>query len=927
MKRTGIGVLICLFATTLAIGQTNETTLKGRVLTATGNGVADVNVYISHAREKYRVFASCLSSEDRSYMLRFRSGEDTLCLHVSGLGITPAAVMCRNRSGELNICVEEKVQRLQEVVVRAPKIYTQGDTVSYHVQAFQMKNDISIGQVLKRLPGVTVSTTGEIAYKGKAIKKFYIEGMDLLKGRYGIATNNIDPNSISTIQVLENHQDIKALRDLRPEERASINLKLKSGVRGVFNLIATLGGGSDGDALWSNELLATCFRRNSQLLAAYKGNNCGTDLEAELRSFDSDDVPRTAELMETTLPAAPGIEKKAYYRNRTHAATYNHLFRIGREKELSLNAGYLNDRDRRSRRSVTSHLLPDGERNIVEELFDGSLKRETTHACLTFQENSERRYLKEQVKFDYTFGALKKNFQCGENIVSAHRNENYRLHHRLHLTRRTEKQKGVELLSQLHLEKRPHRLSVSPNLFPDIVEESFLLQTAERRHLSTENRLSRLSAQVWGRLQLHPTLFADYTDDELRSTLADYRNHLRLSKLHTGIGLLGNLRLPQWQADWQLTADWRHTRLDRRRSGAVSSRSRLGIEPQLTLRYTPGGSHEVRFHGSMAYVQPSIENLYDQYILTDYRQLSAYEQGGLYQAQVLLIVSLIPIRIFMRKVSLAGFILALVSANALAQLTPAPQPLDRYQTLDTARVEVRYTLKFKQSRSAKEAHEDIRVLQIGRRVAKEYSDIVYHYDSLATENFRKGLSTANNLHPTLPCELIHAVGKGETEVKYRLILNAGVLCYRENRTAMEWQFQDGETRRILGYDCGCATVCFSGRRYKAWYTQDIPLPHGPYKFHGLPGLILRIEDDEGLFCWEAFSIRQVGTPIRRYSYEREQKCSRKEALKTVERMMTRPITFLSSAGSKIMVRGSDGRFGAANGQGEAAQEYESIEKE
>ena len=120
--------------------------------------------------------------------------------------------------------------------MKAQKIYMGGDTINYNVASFLNKNDQSIAEVLKRMPGITVFNTGQIAYKGLPIKNLYIEGLDLMKGRYGIATNNVDPNSISTVQVLENHQEIKALKKLRPEERASINLKLKEGVKGVFNL-------------------------------------------------------------------------------------------------------------------------------------------------------------------------------------------------------------------------------------------------------------------------------------------------------------------------------------------------------------------------------------------------------------------------------------------------------------------------------------------------------------------------------------------------------------------------------------------------------------------------------------------------------------------------------------------------------------------
>ena len=74
--------------------------------------------------------------------------------------------------------------------------------------------DKSIGDVLKKLPGIQVLSTGQILYQNKAISKFYIEGLDMLRGKYGIATHNIDVSKVATVQVLENHQPIKALRDM-----------------------------------------------------------------------------------------------------------------------------------------------------------------------------------------------------------------------------------------------------------------------------------------------------------------------------------------------------------------------------------------------------------------------------------------------------------------------------------------------------------------------------------------------------------------------------------------------------------------------------------------------------------------------------------------------------------------------------------------
>lgn len=633
MRNLFIALAVCFVTMGTMAGQTT-TQISGTVRNASGEGVADVNVYVSRVKQKYDVFASCLSGPDGAFTLSFNVPADSVCIHIAGLNITPASVICENRSQHKDIRVEEKPLEINEVTVRAPRIYSKGDTISYNVVAFQSKNDISIGQVLKRLPGITVSDAGQISYKGQPIKNFYIEGLDLMKGRYGLATHNIDPNSISTVQVLESHQDIKALKGLKPEERASINLKLKSGVKGVFNLIATLGGGYGDGALWNNELLATYFRRNSQLLATYKNNNSGDDLEMELRSFDNDDYSKTSTVSDIDMPGTPGIDKKHYYFNRSHSATYNQVFRVGKNGEFGINAAYLNDRDERSNQSLTSTLLPDGSKNIVDERFNGLLRRHLTNGNVTYMQNTEKNYIKEQLKFDWLSTEGESRIFAGEEIAQQNRVKNCRLHNLFHLTSRTGSGKGIEFLSKLNLEKRPHMLSVAPDLFPDLIRSEQMLQTAERRNISTENRFDFLSAFVWGKLQLHPTLFLDYSHDGLTSALDTYRNDVRLTSVNTGVGIIASYKIKKFYADLYVTGNYRYFNLYNRNTDVATDRHRFITEPRLSLKYSMDGNHEIRFNGTLSHSNPAIEKLYDQYILTSYRQLSVYDDNGLYQGQM-----------------------------------------------------------------------------------------------------------------------------------------------------------------------------------------------------------------------------------------------------------------------------------------------------
>lgn len=78
----------------------------------------------------------------------------------------------------------------------------------------------------------------------------------------------------------------------------------------------------------------------------------------------------------------------------------------------------------------------------------------------------------------------------------------------------------------------------------------------------------------------------------------------------------------------------------------------------------------------------------------------------------------------------------------------------------------------------------------------------------------------------------------------------------ENIPPQQWQLQEGR-KNVLGYVCQKATCSFKGRNYTAWFTLNIPVNDGPYKFYGLPGLILMLEDANQQFQFAAIGLENL----------------------------------------------------------------------
>lgn len=70
---------------------------------------------------------------------------------------------------------------------------------------------------------------------------------------------------------------------------------------------------------------------------------------------------------------------------------------------------------------------------------------------------------------------------------------------------------------------------------------------------------------------------------------------------------------------------------------------------------------------------------------------------------------------------------------------------------------------------------------------------------------------------------------------------------------MEWLITS-DHRKIANYNCTKALTTFRGRKYEAWYTDDIPINIGPWKFDGLPGVIVKVNDLEKIFNFELVTI-------------------------------------------------------------------------
>ena len=101
-------------------------------------------------------------------------------------------------------------------------------------------------------------------------------------------------------------------------------------------------------------------------------------------------------------------------------------------------------------------------------------------------------------------------------------------------------------------------------------------------------------------------------------------------------------------------------------------------------------------------------------------------------------------------------------------------------------------------------------------------------------------------YPEMKVQYVERIASGFTP------MNIGY----NDETKMNWKI-GSKKEKIGSYNAQMATTEFGGRKWNAWFTNDIPLQDGPYKFHGLPGLIVKIEDEGQNYSWELKGNKKV----------------------------------------------------------------------
>lgn len=255
------------------------------------------------------------------------------------------------------------------------------------------------------------------------------------------------------------------------------------------------------------------------------------------------------------------------------------------------------------------------------------------------------------------------------------------------------------------------------------------------------------------------------------------------------------------------------------------------------------------------------------------------------------------------KLTICFCFLTFFIKSSIAQMVVSPQSIIDYKVLGSSKYVIKYSLDFINNPDKPEIKDsDIIVLEIGETVSKSYSYNLFKFDSIYTNGKNRGIASAPLLQKSVPpVEVFKNYPIGKTSVVYRSPLQGPVFKYVEDEFDFNWTIHF-EKKNILGYSCQKATTIFRGRKWTAWFSSEIPISDGPWKFCGLPGLILSVSDDKRHYLYNCVSVNNKKSLIKIWDWEYEN--TKREKLSAfLKKAYEDPIDYMKIIGSGIVFVG------------------------
>jgi len=635
-------LLLCgLLFSALCFAQGN---VHGTVKDSTGKAVPFATVSLKN-KVSNAIVTYTTTADNGTFTLSIPLGQniDSLMVEVRSMGYK-SQMKSIVGAAAVDFVLQASVNQLQAVVIKSsrPVLKVNGDTLSYKVSDFANPQDRTIGEVIKKLPGITVAADGTISYNNKPISTVYIGGDNLLDDKYSIATNTIPQGVVDNVQVLQNNQPIKALQNKVMSDDVALNLTIKKGAK-----LQMVGQESVGAGLPDNydvELNAMMFKDKYKAINYLNGNNTGYDLQQDLLSHNRTDyMQRIDNTIPTTVLSlgsvnTPALAENRYLFDQAGILNLNNLVNLEKGVQLKVNAYYLHDTQKQDYSQRTTVFLP-GDTVHYTETQHSQYRPDIFHAEFTLNVNQDKYYLNDALLMDANRSAWNSALNTNGSMVGQNFRDNaFSFSNEFNLIKTLKSTYVIQAYSYFSRTTEPENRAIQSNyndsLFNHGNPYSQLIQNVNVPTWYTNNYFSfkipgnvvtqsfRAGFSVQSQ-SLASNLDVVQNNNSVNLESDSAINHLNWMKKKVYTELAYDIPGDKLKANLTLPLIFQQINYSDTTYALNRSLTRLYFNPQFRMKYQVGLENYLNLGYSYRNQVGSIEDIYQGSILTDYRSLYA----------------------------------------------------------------------------------------------------------------------------------------------------------------------------------------------------------------------------------------------------------------------------------------------------------------
>lgn len=384
-------VFLLLACPIASVSQNSQHTIRGSLKNTTGEAISNASVMLKNTETGSTVLFT-RSDELGNFGFDVRNDFQIQDYQIVASHVSYISGTLKLSIGQwvYELILEDRDERIPEVDVGVrPQVTEHGDTLRYAVATFAKSEDRSIAEVLRRMPGIKVSDNGKVSFQGKEISNLYIDGVDLLNDRYGIATKAVPHRIVTDVEVLRNHQPISVLRERVHSDNVSLNLVISDTAQHNVSGDILIGGGLPHNYDIKSHVMQ--FHNRFKYLHVLRSNNVGDPIDEELFSGESGQGGDQYQLSLGRL-GKPGLPRFRYYNNLSGLLSTSQHYMLRKNWKWKTSLDVFADRDRYSNHSRTIFYYVN-DTTVLEEQIYQTMRPIMGQWAMSLYQNEPSRYI------------------------------------------------------------------------------------------------------------------------------------------------------------------------------------------------------------------------------------------------------------------------------------------------------------------------------------------------------------------------------------------------------------------------------------------------------------------------------------------------------------------------------------------------------